>query len=138
MSPESPDFVLDSHALLSYVFDEPGAAVVEESIAAAARGDCRGSISALNVGEACYIMERRRGREATATLLAALEGLPLRVVDADSRAILGAAHIKAQYPISFADAFVVALALEEGAAVLTGDPEFRRVQHLVTMRWLTL
>ena len=83
-------------------------------------------------------MERRRGREATATLLAALEGLPLRVVDADSRAILGAAHIKAQYPISFADAFVVALALEEGAAVLTGDPEFRRVQHLVTMRWLTL
>ena len=59
------------------------------------------------------------------------------MVDVDRRAILGAAHVKAQHPISFADAFVVTLAVEEGATVLTGDPEFKRVEHLVPVHWLT-
>jgi len=40
-------------------------------------------------------------------------------------------------PSSFiTDAFVVATALKEKAAILTGDPDFRQVEKIVKMEWL--
>lgn len=50
--------------------------------------------------------------------------------------VLDAAHIKAHHPISYADAFAVALAVRESAIVLTGDPEFEAVKTLVEVEWL--
>jgi predicted nucleic acid-binding protein len=137
MQRDNPSVVLDTHALLSHLFDEPGAVAVEATLAAARQGECGVLVSGVSVGEVCYLMERRQGIEAVAAVLAALEDLPLQVVDVDRGAILGAAHVKARHPISFADAFVVTLAIEESATVLTGDPEFKRVEHLVPVRWLT-
>ena len=49
---------------------------------------------------------------------------------------LAAAHLKAQHPISYADAFVVALAQQMQATLLTGDPEFSQVESLVAVEWL--
>jgi ribonuclease VapC len=50
--------------------------------------------------------------------------------------VLEAARIKARLPISYADAFAVATAQRERAVIVTGDPEFRKVEHLVTVKWL--
>jgi predicted nucleic acid-binding protein len=47
-----------------------------------------------------------------------------------------ASEIKAQYPIAYADAFAVATARRETARIITGDPEFEKVQHLVEIQWL--
>ena len=49
---------------------------------------------------------------------------------------LEAAHIKASHPLSYADAFVVAVAINQKAIVLTGDPEFESVETLVNVEWL--
>jgi ribonuclease VapC len=65
-----------------------------------------------------------------------LEILPLQFCPCDQVLALEAAKIKADYPMAYADAFTVATALREGAAVVTGDPEFRLVEHLVTIDWL--
>ncbi|SPF33077.1 hypothetical protein SBDP1_110021 [Syntrophobacter sp. SbD1] len=46
--------------------------------------------------------------------------------------IVSASEIKAHYALSFADCFVVASALKHDASVVTGDPEFKNVEHLVT------
>ena len=48
------------------------------------------------------------------------------------------AHIKAHYPVSYADAFAVALAQEMDGPVVTGDPEFKRVEDegLISVVWL--
>ena len=50
--------------------------------------------------------------------------------------MLDAAHIKTNYPISYADAIVTALCQRENAIVLAGDPEFAAVERLVTVEWL--
>jgi len=47
-----------------------------------------------------------------------------------------AAHIKAHYRVSFADAFAIALAQESTATAVTGDPEFREVEKLIPILWL--
>jgi len=49
---------------------------------------------------------------------------------------LAAAHVKAHHPISYADAFAVALAQEMDASVVTGDPEFECVEELIPVVWL--
>jgi len=51
--------------------------------------------------------------------------------------VLAAAHIKAHYPLSYADAFAVALAQELDATVVTGDPEFKTAESLVPVLWLS-
>jgi len=65
-----------------------------------------------------------------------LEVLPLQFYPCDQVLALEAAKIKADYPMAYADAFAVAVALREHAAVVTGNPEFRQVEHLVTIDWL--
>ena len=36
-------------------------------------------------------------------------------------------------PISYADAFALASAMEQSADLITGDPEFKMVEHLVNV-----
>lgn len=44
--------------------------------------------------------------------------------------------MKARHAVSYANAFAVALAQEAGGRVVTGDPEFERVEVLVPVRWI--
>ncbi len=65
-------------------------------------------------------------------LLKAIEPL----IDVDRSLTLAAAHIKAQFPLAYADTFAVALGRQENARVVTGDPEFEAVESLVAIEWL--
>ena len=47
-----------------------------------------------------------------------------------------AAEIKAQYAISYADCFAAATAEKLSASIITGDPEFKKVEHLVSVDWI--
>lgn len=69
-------------------------------------------------------------------MLAALEQLPVKFLAASRQAILSAAHIKARFPVAYADAFAAAAALEHAGTVLTGDPEFRSLEQLIDIEWL--
>lgn len=65
-----------------------------------------------------------------------LETLPIRPVSNSFADVLEAARIKARFPISSADAFVVATAGRMSAAIVTGDPEFQAVLPLVKIDWI--
>ena len=91
----------------------------------------------VNIGETFYILARERGLEKAEYFLnVILRTLPIRVVGNDLEAVIEAAKIKARYPISYADAFVVATAVKEGAPIVTGDPDFKHVEGLVKIDWL--
>ncbi len=129
--------LLDSFALLAYLNGEPGCGKVRDALAAARDGLCDLCMNEMNIGESYYILARKRGAEKADYLLdTILPGLPIRSVSNDFTSVIAAARIKAQYPLSFADCFAVETALSEGAAILTGDPEFKSVGHLVTVEWL--
>lgn len=136
MTSSTPIFVLDTHGAIAYLHREPGWPAVEEMLLSGKAGRCRILLSAMSLCELAYIVERRRGATKVRGILAALEQWPVEVIDLDHQTILGAARIKARYPISIGDAFVTALALDREATVVTGDPEFKRVEHLVTINWL--
>ena len=89
-----------------------------------------------NVGEVLYITEREIWLAPAQAALAAIDQLPIEILPVTKEASLAAAHIKANHPIAYADAFAVAAAQEFNATVLTGDPEFQAVSELVTVEWL--
>jgi ribonuclease VapC len=128
--------VLDSFAILALLNNEPGAARVEDLLRQTGEGS-RVVISLINLGEVAYIVERRWGAEKLRAMLAYLEAAALEVVAVDRDRVFAAAHIKARYPLAYADAFAVALARELEAILLTGDPEFKGVSDFITIEWLS-
>ncbi len=136
MAAKTAVYVLDSFALLAYFEDEPGEHRVKAVLAQAARQRAEVYASVVNYGEVVYITEREHGLRAAQKLIAAIDQLPMTVVDADRRLTLTAAHVKARHPLSYADAFAVALTQARNATLLTADPEFRAVEALVLIEWL--
>jgi predicted nucleic acid-binding protein len=131
-----PVYLLDSFALLAYLNDEAGSSRVQEILALAEGRKCRVVMCLVNLGEVLYITERERGLAMAQIVLALAESLPLELLDTSRDLVLDAAHIKAQHPLSYADAFAVAAAVRENAVVVTGDPEFKSVDELIKLEWL--
>ena len=136
MSADRPRYVLDSFALLAYFGAEPGGPQVQALLAAAAADQAVTYLSVINYGELIYVTEREQGVFAARRTIAAVDQLPITVVEADRRLTFAAAHIKAHHRLSYADAFAVALAQQMQAVLVTGDPELRAVEHLVAIEWL--
>jgi ribonuclease VapC len=122
-----PRFVLDSHALIAYLEDEPGALRVRKVLEVAERGQAQVLVSIIN---------REKGLVAAQSTIAAIDELPISVIEADRKLTFAAAHLKAKYPVSYADAFAIALAKSVEAIILTGDPEFHIVATEAAIEWL--
>jgi ribonuclease VapC len=131
-------YVLDSFALLAYLEGEAGMPRVRSLLEGAGAQRHTVYLSLINLGEALYITERERGLVAARRTLGAVDQLPLEIVGVSRATVLAAAHIKARFPISYADTFAVVTAQDRGAVVMTGDPEFRPLADvgLVAVEWL--
>jgi predicted nucleic acid-binding protein len=109
---------LDSWAVLAWLDGEEPAAEVVQGVVDGERP----AMSWLNLVEVQYRTTRDHGRQEADAVLAELrpqisENLP------GISAMREVAKLKAENPIALADCFAVALAAEEGAVLLTGDPE---------------
>jgi uncharacterized protein len=124
--------LLDSFALLAYLNKDHGFQLVHEALSLAESAGEALLMNEINVGEAYYILHRRRGREKAEYFLdITLPALPIKTVANTFKDVTAAARIKAEYPMAFADCFAVATAQSQSAVIMTGDPEFKKVKHLV-------
>jgi ribonuclease VapC len=128
--------IFDSFAILKFYQDEPGADKVEELLRSAQRGQLKALMNEINLGEVYYLTIRRMGLEAAREYRERLLNLPIKIIPPDSELIMKAAEIKAQFAISYADCFAAATAEMFSGSILTGDPEFKKVEHLVAVDWI--
>lgn len=128
--------LFDSFALLRFFYQEPGAERVQELLKEASRNGVPRLISAINVGELIYIIQRRSGEQAKLQMLVKLKNLDFTILPCPNELIFQAAELKARFAMSYADTIAVASAIENGATLVTGDPEFRQVEHLVDIFWV--
>jgi predicted nucleic acid-binding protein len=109
---------LDSWAVLAWLDgEEPAAKAVERAIKRE-----RPAMSWMNLVEVHYRTIRDHGRQEADQVLAELRRLITENLPgiASMRSV---SALKAEHPIALADCFAIALAAEEEAALLTGDPE---------------
>ncbi len=133
---KSPVYILDSFALLAYFQAEAGGATVKDILKQAKMGDVVTYLSLINLGEVIYITGRKLSNDKAKEILLDILLLPIQLAEVTMDRVLAAAQVKAQYPISYADAFAVALAQELNATIVTGDSEFKQVESIVKLSWL--
>ena len=69
-------------------------------------------------------------------MLGRIHQLGIEILSVPDSLVFKAAEIKSEYPISYADCFAVACAVENSAVLVTGDPEFESVAHMINIEWL--
>lgn len=82
-------------------------------------------------------MRREKGEVAGHEVAARIDALPITLRGVDRALVQDAASLKAQYPIAYADAFAAATAQFLKVPVVTGDPEFRRLEAVLDIVWTT-
>jgi ribonuclease VapC len=133
----SKKLVLDSFALVSLFHKESGWEKVQAALYGQQRAGTKALLNWVNWGEFFYIVKRQVGTGRATEALHLLEQLPIELVPVDLPLVREAAEIKSEHAVSYADAFCVATARRLSGTVLTSDPEFRAVEHLITIQWLT-
>ncbi len=128
--------VLDSYAVLSYLYAEPGHEKVLTLLEKAADAGKSALIAAPNWAEVRYIVERKAGPARWSEIRDRLTGLPIEIVPVGQELAELAGQLKVRGRMSLADCFAAALAKDRKADLYTGDPEFRSVEGEVRIVWL--
>jgi predicted nucleic acid-binding protein len=128
--------VLDSYAVLAFLFKEEGHEKILTLFEKAIDADKLLLIAAPNWAEIRYMVERKVGSAKWKEVKAKLFGLPIHIIDADQELAEMAGEIKAFHKMSLADCFAAALAKQKKLEIYTGDPEFKEVEDEVKVIWL--
>ncbi len=128
--------MLDSYAVLAFLFQEKGYDKVLHLFEKAAQADQALLIAAPNWAEVRYMVERKVGAGRWSEVRHKLLGLPLEVVPVDQALAELAGEIKATRRMSLADCFAAALAKQGKADIYTGDPEFKAVEQEIKVVWM--
>ena len=129
-------FIFDSHALLKLFQKEKGYEKVIRLLEEIRKGGATKYLNAINLGEIIYTTKREFGDQKKIEVLANIERLNFTILPVPNNLIFQAAEYKAQYGISYADCFVLASGIEHKSIIVTGDPEFKKVEHLVEIVWV--
>ncbi len=129
-------YVFDSHALLAFFQKETGAEIVAQILRNSTDHGTDRLICMINVGEILYLTKRRFGETKKLEILSRIYQLGFKLLSIPDSLVFQAAEFKSQYPLSYADCFALACAIENTAVLVTGDPEFRGVSHLVPIEWI--
>jgi predicted nucleic acid-binding protein len=128
--------VLDSYAVLAFLFEEAGHEKIRSLFEKAAESDKALLIAAPNWAEIRYMIERKVGRVQWHEARSKLLGLPLEIVPVDQELAELAGEIKATRKMSLADCFAAALAKQRKADLYTGDPEFEALEPELKIIWV--
>jgi predicted nucleic acid-binding protein len=128
--------VLDSYAVLAYLFGERGHEKVVAVLEKAAESGKSALIAAPNWAEVRYQVERKSGAQRWTEVREKLLALPVEVVPVGADLAESAGAIKASRKMSLADCFAAALAKERRADLYTGDPEFKAVKADIKVVWI--
>ena len=128
--------LFDSFALLRFLQKEKGSDKVCDLLKMAAEKQIPCLLNVINFGEVLYTTQRRFGPQARLQVFIAVQQMGIIILPCPDNLVYRAAELKAVYPMSYADTFALASAIEHKACLVTGDPEFRQVEHLVRIEWV--
>jgi len=131
-----PGFLFDSHALLTFFQNERGAKTVLKFLKETRNNRIEPLICVINLGEILYMIKRRFGDAKKIEILGRIHQLSFNIIPATNDLVFKAAEIKADHPISYTDSFAVACAIDQSAEIVTGDPDFKKVEHLAKIHWI--
>jgi len=131
-------YVLDSYAMIAYFEDEAGADRVAQILRELIKGQAKGFMSVVNWGELYYNTMREQGISEADKVILQLDKFPIQIVDVNKELAYEAAKLKGEFRIAYADCFAVALSVKLNADLVTGDPDFKKLQERISIQWINL
>ncbi len=128
--------LFDAYAVLVYLKKQKGGDIVATLLMQAEQEGTPPLMSIINWGEVLYMTEREEGIARVKDVEGLLEALNIRVVAVTTDIVRQAAHYKARWRISYADAIAAATAKAHGANLVTGDQEFKTLEKGIKIIWL--
>lgn len=129
-------FVLDSFALLVFFEQQKDWQKVEHYLVRAGNDKVDLSMSVINYGEIFYVTAQKAGLDQARSILRVIDTLPVKIITPDKSLTLRAATFKIHGGISYADCFAAALTQSLNARLITGDPEFRKLEQKIEVEWI--
>ena len=109
---------------------------VEKNLRDAQKGQIQLFMNEMNLGEVFYQIAKLKGIECAEEKISEILTLRINWILPDRRRILESARFKSRYPISYADAFLLATCKSIEGSLLTGDPEFEALKDEIDIIWL--
>jgi len=128
--------IYDSFALLKLFQKEQGHLKVARLLEEDRKSEIPPLIQIINFGEVIYITKKDFGEHAKLRVIRSVLQMGFRIISAMDKLVYEAAEIKGSYAMFYADAFLLATALQENAVIVTGDPEFKNVESLCQIEWV--
>lgn len=131
-------YVIDSWPVLElFRGHEPAASRFEAFLIEANGSGSELLMSRINHGEVLYNAMSYFGAEQTTALMSDMQKV-VKLMSVDDALVVEAALLKSRFATSYADCFAAALAIRHSARVVTGDPDFLKLQGagLLRVEWL--
>ena len=129
-------YVMDSFAMIAFFEDEPGANKVTEILDALMKQKAKAFMSVVNWGEIYSNTMRVQEIEEAEDVIKQFNKYPIQLIEADQALTYEAAKLKGKHKIAYADCFAAALSLRLKAPIVTGDPEFKKLDDQVSIQWI--
>jgi len=127
------NYVLDTSAVITFLENENGAALIEELLEQAEAGQINIFLSFVTFTEIYYITIQKKGKALASERIESLEGLPVKRIESNVKVGQIAGEFKAACQLCFADAWVAALAKHRNAILVHKDPEFEVLEKHIQM-----
>ena len=127
-------YTLDTSAVLAYFLDEPGSDEVEAILLRAEKGQEKVFVSFMTFMELLYRIWKLDGEQQAKKAYLLLRGLPVREVMQEEDLLVTAARLKANYPVSVADAWIASTALSTDTTLVHKDPEMESLADIVSLK----
>ncbi|HAW50115.1 TPA: hypothetical protein DCX16_04110 [bacterium] len=62
--------------------------------------------------------------------------LPIKTVPITEDLVFQASEIKAEFSIPYCDCFAIATSIKKNGIIITGDPDFKKVEKVVKVEWI--
>jgi uncharacterized protein with PIN domain len=128
--------VLDASAVLTLLFDEPGAEAVEALLHRAVEADKPLLITAANWAEVLSYLQRKRGQEGATAAKNLQETMPLNIAPIDGPLAEAAAQLETEYGFGLPRAFAAALSKAKKADLVTSDTSLKPLEKVIKISWL--
>ena len=130
------NYLLDTSALFTLRDNEPGAGEVENILRMAQAHKAVVFVSFMSFMEVLYGVWRAQGQGEAYRAFFEMKMLPIKKIDSSDAILFRAGEIKATYPLSVADSWVAATAIEEEAILVHKDPEFEPLKDRLKLKTL--
>jgi len=128
-----PKVILDTKPLIKLFAQEEGWEAIQKILAKIEDGEIEAAISVVTLTEIYhkYLQEKRPDLAETRTQNLRY-AIYLKKLEVGEEAAIKAGEFKGKYKVSIADAYIAASAHIEGSAIISDDPDFKKILEIET------